>query len=112
MPSTPRSSRRQKRRSRSRSRRHSHRRSTCRETSMQATEPRTGVATREMFYNEALGDALRLEMERDPRVMVLGEDIAEHGGALQGTAGPLGKFGPPPSRRTPISRPGTSAPAG
>ena len=70
---------------------------------MQATEPRTQVATREMFYNEALGDALRLEMERDPRVIVMGEDIAEHGGAFQVTAGLLEKFGPTRIRQTPIS---------
>src|SRR5438093_2382984 len=60
-------------------------------------------ATREMFYNEALGDALRLEMERDERVIVLGEDIAEHGGAFQVTAGLLEKFGPERIRQTPIS---------
>ena len=51
------------------------------------------MATREMFYSEALGDALRLEMERDERVIVLGEDIAEHGGAFQVTAGLLDKIG-------------------
>lgn len=70
---------------------------------MQATEPRSGVATREMFYNEALGDAIRLEMERDPRVFVMGEDIAEHGGAFQVTAGLLETFGPDRIRQTPIS---------
>jgi pyruvate dehydrogenase E1 component beta subunit len=68
-----------------------------------AAAPHVGPATREMFYNEALGDALRLEMERDPRVIVLGEDIAEHGGAFQVTAGLLGKFGPTRIRQTPIS---------
>jgi len=56
-----------------------------------------------MFYNEALGDAIRLEMERDERVFVLGEDIAEHGGAFQVTAGLLDKFGPDRIRQTPIS---------
>jgi pyruvate/2-oxoglutarate/acetoin dehydrogenase E1 component len=72
---------------------------------MQATERkgRTEPTTREMFYNEALGDALRLEMERDPRVIVLGEDIAEHGGAFQVTAGLLDRFGPTRIRQTPIS---------
>src|SRR5437762_10391266 len=59
--------------------------------------------TREMFYNEALGDALRLEMKRDERVIVIGEDIAEHGGAFQVTAGLLDKFGPTRIRQTPIS---------
>ncbi len=68
---------------------------------MQATETR--AATREMFYNEALGDALRLEMERDEGVIVLGEDIAEHGGAFQVTAGLLERFGPTRIRQTPIS---------
>jgi pyruvate/2-oxoglutarate/acetoin dehydrogenase E1 component len=70
---------------------------------MQATEARAPAATREMFYNEALGDALRLEMERDERVIVIGEDIAEHGGAFQVTAGLLDKFGPTRIRQTPIS---------
>ena len=72
---------------------------------MQVTEQkgRTEPTTREMFYNEALGDALRLEMERDPRVIILGEDIAEHGGAFQVTAGLLDKFGPTRIRQTPIS---------
>src|SRR2546422_1370493 len=70
---------------------------------MQATEARAPAVTREMFYNEALGDALRLEMERDERVIVIGEDIAEHGGAFQVTAGLLDKFGPTRIRQTPIS---------
>jgi pyruvate/2-oxoglutarate/acetoin dehydrogenase E1 component len=64
---------------------------------------KSGVATREMFYNEALGDALRLEMRRDERVIVMGEDIAEHGGAFQVTAGLLDEFGPTRIRQTPIS---------
>src|SRR6266702_2062059 len=59
--------------------------------------------TREMFYSEALGAALRLEMQRDERVIVIGEDIAEHGGAFQVTAGLLDKFGPTRIRQTPIS---------
>ena len=70
---------------------------------MQATETRPAVATREMFYSEALGDAIRTEMERDERVIVIGEDIAEHGGAFQVTAGLLEKFGPTRIRQTPIS---------
>jgi len=68
-----------------------------------AAPERIDQATREMFYNEALGDALRIEMERDPRVIVMGEDIAEHGGAFQVTAGLLDKFGPTRIRQTPIS---------
>jgi len=67
-----------------------------------AVTPAEG-ATREMFYAEALNDALRLEMRRDPRVLVIGEDIAEHGGAFQVTAGLLDEFGPERIRQTPIS---------
>ena len=68
-----------------------------------AAPPRVDQTTREMFYNEALGDALRIEMERDERVIVMGEDIAEHGGAFQVTAGLLDRFGPTRIRQTPIS---------
>jgi pyruvate/2-oxoglutarate/acetoin dehydrogenase E1 component len=73
---------------------------------MPATEAvATGApgATTEQFFAEALRDALRLEMQRDPRVLVMGEDIAEHGGAFQVTAGLLAEFGPRRIRQTPIS---------
>jgi pyruvate/2-oxoglutarate/acetoin dehydrogenase E1 component len=69
--------------------------------------PETAIAgapaTTEQFYAEALRDALRLEMQRDPRVLVMGEDIAEHGGAFQVTAGLLAEFGSQRIRQTPIS---------
>ena len=61
------------------------------------------AAVREMYYAEALNDALRIEMQRDTTVIVLGEDIAEHGGAFQVTAGLLAEFGPDRIRQTPIS---------
>ncbi len=63
----------------------------------------TAAPTTDLYYAEALRDALRLEMLRDPRVLVLGEDIAEHGGAFQVTAGLLAEFGPDRIRQTPIS---------
>ena len=68
-----------------------------------SVEPSLEGTTREMFYAEALNEALRIEMQRDPRVIVLGEDIAEHGGAFQVTAGLLAEFGPTRIRQTPIS---------
>lgn len=73
---------------------------------MPAPETATATApgaTTERFYAEALRDALRLEMQRDSRVLVMGEDIAEHGGAFQVTAGLLDEFGPRRIRQTPIS---------
>jgi pyruvate/2-oxoglutarate/acetoin dehydrogenase E1 component len=72
---------------------------------MPATEMATpaAVTTSDLFYSEALRDAIRFEMQRDPRVLVMGEDIAEHGGAFQVTAGLLAEFGPERIRQTPIS---------
>ena len=78
-------------------------------TSRTAPAPSAGAGEdglaveKEMFYAEALNDALRIEMQRDPRVIVLGEDIAEHGGAFQVTAGLLAEFGPMRIMQTPIS---------
>ena len=58
---------------------------------------------REMTYAQALNEALREEMRRDERVFVMGEDIAEHGGAFGVTKGLLKEFGPKRIRKTPIS---------
>ena len=69
----------------------------------ETAEAGLAVATTELYYAEALREALRLEMQRDPRVLVMGEDIAEHGGAFQVTAGLLAEFGPGRIRQTPIS---------
>jgi pyruvate/2-oxoglutarate/acetoin dehydrogenase E1 component len=70
---------------------------------IESADAGTAAATTDLFYSEALREALRLEMQRDPRVLVMGEDIAEHGGAFQVTAGLLAEFGPDRIRQTPIS---------
>ena len=44
--------------------------------------------------SEALNEALHEEMERDPGVFVVGEDIAALGGLFQVTSGLLDRFGP------------------
>src|SRR5437773_4725177 len=72
-------------------------------TEVAVPNSKPGSTTREMFYNEALGDAIRLEMRRDPNVLVFGEDIAQHGGAFGVTKGLLDEFGPKRIRNTPIS---------
>ncbi|WP_158969936.1 alpha-ketoacid dehydrogenase subunit beta [Chachezhania sediminis] len=54
-------------------------------------------------YCWALIDAIREEMERDPSVMLLGEDVAAAGGAFGGSRGLLDAFGPIRVRDTPIS---------
>ena len=49
---------------------------------------------RELTYIAAISEALREEMRRDPRVLVLGEDIAgEFGGAFKVTKGLEAEFG-------------------
>jgi len=57
----------------------------------------------ERFYWEAIRDALREEMIRDPRVFLLGEDIAIYGGAYGATRGLYEEFGEERVRDTPIS---------
>ena len=57
----------------------------------------------ELRYREALGAALREELKRDERVVLLGEDIGVFGGAFKVTAGLLEEFGERRVRDTPIS---------
>jgi pyruvate/2-oxoglutarate/acetoin dehydrogenase E1 component len=57
----------------------------------------------EMRYREALGAALREELHRDERVMLMGEDIGVFGGAFKVTEGLLEEFGEKRVRDTPIS---------
>ncbi len=58
---------------------------------------------REIYYSWALREAMAEEMERDPNVFILGEDIAEYGGAFKVTQGLVEKFGRERVRNTPIS---------
>jgi len=44
-------------------------------------------------YIEAVNQALREEMERDPRVFVLGEDVGKKGGVFKATQGLYEQFG-------------------
>jgi pyruvate/2-oxoglutarate/acetoin dehydrogenase E1 component len=57
----------------------------------------------EMRYREALGAALREELRRDERVVLMGEDIGVFGGAFKVTDGLLEEFGERRVRDTPIS---------
>ena len=42
---------------------------------------------------QAINDALRIEMRRDPRVVVLGEDVGKVGGVFRVTSGLFDEFG-------------------
>jgi 2-oxoisovalerate dehydrogenase E1 component beta subunit len=54
-------------------------------------------------YLEAIREGLSEEMERDPNVFCIGEDIGEYGGAFKVTAGLLERFGARRVVDTPIS---------
>lgn len=56
-----------------------------------------------MTFGQALNDALRLEMERDPNVYVAGEDVGVYGGIFGVTAGLLERFTAKRVRDTPIT---------
>jgi pyruvate dehydrogenase E1 component beta subunit len=57
----------------------------------------------ELRYREALNAALREELERDERVLIMGEDIGVFNGAFKVTQGLLEEFGDKRVRDTPIS---------
>ncbi|HXG45725.1 MAG TPA: alpha-ketoacid dehydrogenase subunit beta [Gemmatimonadales bacterium] len=57
----------------------------------------------ELTYLEAIREGLREEMERDDRVLLLGEDIGVYGGAFKVTEGLLARFGPDRVIDTPVA---------
>jgi pyruvate/2-oxoglutarate/acetoin dehydrogenase E1 component len=60
----------------------------------------------ELLLVEAVNDALHTELERDPDVMVLGEDVGRAGGVFRATAGLLERFGPNRCVDTPLAEAG------
>ncbi|HEY3130823.1 MAG TPA: alpha-ketoacid dehydrogenase subunit beta [Acidobacteriota bacterium] len=55
---------------------------------------------------QAVNDALRIEMERDDRVVVMGEDVGKFGGVFRATQGLYEKFGEDRVFDTPLSEAG------
>jgi pyruvate dehydrogenase E1 component beta subunit len=62
-----------------------------------------GVPAKGLSYQEAIREALREEMVRDPAVFIMGEDIGKHGGAFGVTRTLFDQFGPNRVINTPIS---------
>ena len=60
----------------------------------------------DMNLIEAVRDALRVEMRRDPRVVVLGEDVGRFGGVFRATEGLQEEFGPERCIDTPLAESG------
>ncbi|MBI2710074.1 MAG: dehydrogenase E1 component subunit alpha/beta [Actinobacteria bacterium] len=57
---------------------------------------------RSMRYLDAISEALRDAMRADPDIVLLGQDVAEYGGAFKVTAGFVEEFGKARVRNTPI----------
>ena len=68
--------------------------------------PETAVAVRELTLGEAVREALAEEMRRDPRVFIMGEDVAEAGTAFKVLGGLVQEFGTDRVLDTPISEAG------
>lgn len=68
-----------------------------------STASATAAPARRITIAKAMSEAIAQEMERDPAVLVMGEDIGKLGGVFGTTTGLLDRFGPERVRDTPIS---------
>ena len=64
--------------------------------------PPPDAEVRELRYVDAISEGLREAMRRDPRVVLIGQDIAEYGGVFKATEGFVEEFGKARVRNTPI----------
>ncbi len=60
-------------------------------------------SARRITYREAVREAIRDALQRDPRVFLMGEDVGRYGGAYAVSKGLLAEFGPGRIRDTPLS---------
>jgi pyruvate dehydrogenase E1 component beta subunit len=65
----------------------------------------------EKSYRDAIRDAMIEEMDRDPNVLIMGEDIGVYEGTFRITAGMLKKYGPRRVIDTPIAEAGMAGTA-
>jgi pyruvate/2-oxoglutarate/acetoin dehydrogenase E1 component len=61
------------------------------------------ASRRRITYREAVREAIRDALQRDPRVFLMGEDVGRYGGAYAVSKGLLEEFGPERIRDTPLS---------
>jgi pyruvate dehydrogenase E1 component beta subunit len=66
----------------------------------------TATQVRDLTLLEAVNDALHVELERDPSVLVLGEDVGRAGGVFRATAGLCDRFGHERCIDTPLAEAG------
>ena len=65
-----------------------------------------GSAARELTFGQAINEALREELRRDPTVFMIGEDVAEAGTPFKVLLGLVDEFGPSRVIDSPISEAG------
>jgi acetoin:2,6-dichlorophenolindophenol oxidoreductase subunit beta len=70
------------------------------------TSQQTNRGMREVTLGQAIRETLAEEMRRDPRVFIMGEDVAEAGTAFKVLLGLVDEFGPSRVIDTPISEAG------
>lgn len=66
------------------------------------TKP-AGAPGRSVSYRDAMRAAIQEAMQRDPRVLLMGEDVGRYGGTYAVSKGLLEEFGPERIRDTPLS---------
>jgi pyruvate dehydrogenase E1 component beta subunit len=71
-------------------------------THLEAEPVEAPAGTVELTYREAIRAALEHELEADPAVLLMGEDVAGNGGVFKTSEGLLERFGPERIRDTPI----------
>ncbi len=62
----------------------------------------SGSPVSEKRFLDAITDAMFQGMERNPNLVIMGQDIAEYGGAFKATQGFVERFGKPRVRNTPL----------
>lgn len=67
----------------------------------QVVQPASGQV-QEMRFIDAISDALRQSMQRYPKLVLMGQDIAEYGGVFKITQGFVEEFGKERVRNTPL----------
>jgi len=72
-------------------------------TTATQAKPQAAAAARRLTMAQAMSEAIGSEMERDPKVFVMGEDIGKYGGIFSATSGLLERFGRERIMDTPIS---------
>src|SRR5690606_1780160 len=59
-------------------------------------------SSREIKFIDSIREALKQSMDRYPQLILMGQDIAEYGGAFKVTEGLWEKYGPQRVRNTPL----------